>query len=371
MDTKLPDLVSLLEAEGLTLKKSGHGYITHCPFHDDRNPSLSVYVGRTGTWQFKCWGAGCQKQGNAVDFAGYTLFGDGWEREDRSKLAGAMAWLAADSLPVQAARAAPPPRDEGIEPTPRIRAVWELAIGHYANLFWQEPEALAYARGRGFSDETLRRYRFGWCPPGENPRIMIGLARLQGFSESNLLEGGIIKPKPEGGGYFETFRGRITFADRNLAGIPVYIMGRTMDAHPPKYLGLPVFTKPLLMAADIPPDRKGPLFLLEGPWDVLTLRQWGYDAVAISGSSLSLHQAGVLDHMGRPVIPIQDNEEPEKMAVFLDRLRERLPSIRPPLALPKEVEGVAIKDPNDLDAKLAPGEGREIFDRLARKVARA
>jgi DNA primase len=368
MDTKLPDLVNLMEAQGLALKKSGRGYIANCPFHDDRNPSLSVYTGRTGTWQFKCWGAGCQKQGNVVDFAGYTLFGDGWKRDDKSKLAEAMAWLTNDSLPVHAPRPTPPARDEAIEPTPRIRAVWELALGHYANLFWQEPEALAYARSRGFSDETLRRYRFGWCPPGDNGRIMIGLARLQGFSESDLLEAGIIKPKPDGGGYYETFRSRITFADRNLAGIPVYILGRTMGAQEVKYLGLPVFAKPLMMAADIPPDRKGPLFLLEGPWDVLTLRQWGYDAVAISGSSLSLHQAEILNRMGRPVIPVQDNEEPEKMTVFLERLKERLPSIGSPLMLPKEVDGVAIKDPNDLDTRLPPGKGKETFDRLARRL---
>jgi DNA primase len=54
MATKLPDLVNLMEAQGLALKKSGRGYIALCPFHDDHNPSLSVYTGRTGTWQFKC-----------------------------------------------------------------------------------------------------------------------------------------------------------------------------------------------------------------------------------------------------------------------------------------------------------------------------
>jgi hypothetical protein len=75
-----------------------------------------------------------------------------------------------------------------------------------------------------------------------------------------------------------------------------------------------------------------------------------------------------LNRMGRPVIPIQDNEEPEKMTVFLERLRERLPSIGSPLMLPKEVDGVAIKDPNDLDSRLPPGKGKEIFDRLARRL---
>jgi hypothetical protein len=61
MDTKLPDLVNLMEAQGLALKKSGRGYITNCPFHDDRNPSFNVDPDKGF---YKCFG--CGKAGDAI-----------------------------------------------------------------------------------------------------------------------------------------------------------------------------------------------------------------------------------------------------------------------------------------------------------------
>ena len=36
------DLVALVKAKGIDLKKNGKSYFGLCPFHDDTNPSLSV-----------------------------------------------------------------------------------------------------------------------------------------------------------------------------------------------------------------------------------------------------------------------------------------------------------------------------------------
>jgi len=39
-----------------------------CPFHDDHEPSFSVFKGEDGFWRWKCLGSGCNKGGDYFDF---------------------------------------------------------------------------------------------------------------------------------------------------------------------------------------------------------------------------------------------------------------------------------------------------------------
>lgn len=49
-------------------------------------------------------------------------------------------------------------------------AAWQARaramVAHCEALLWENPEALAYLRGRGLRDETIRAARLGWCPGG-------------------------------------------------------------------------------------------------------------------------------------------------------------------------------------------------------------
>jgi len=57
------DLVPLVEAKGIELKKNGKGYFGLCPFHDDSNPSLSINPTKN-LWQ--CFG--CGAAGDVIRF---------------------------------------------------------------------------------------------------------------------------------------------------------------------------------------------------------------------------------------------------------------------------------------------------------------
>nr|WP_320193584.1 CHC2 zinc finger domain-containing protein [uncultured Desulfobacter sp.] len=48
------DLVALVQAHGVNLKKSGTRYVDLCPFHDDKTPSFFVYPNNS----FYCFGCG-------------------------------------------------------------------------------------------------------------------------------------------------------------------------------------------------------------------------------------------------------------------------------------------------------------------------
>jgi DNA primase len=55
------DLVQVVEASGVELKKSGVNLMGVCPFHADKNPSMSVSRER-----FHCFG--CGERGDVIDY---------------------------------------------------------------------------------------------------------------------------------------------------------------------------------------------------------------------------------------------------------------------------------------------------------------
>ena len=60
---KRTDLTALLQAKGISLKKAGKNHMGLCPFHVDKNPSLSINT-QKNLWQ--CFG--CGVAGDAIRF---------------------------------------------------------------------------------------------------------------------------------------------------------------------------------------------------------------------------------------------------------------------------------------------------------------
>lgn len=54
----MQDLPSLLLAYGINLKKSGNEYVALCINHDDRNPSMSIYINGDGRHKAHCFSCG-------------------------------------------------------------------------------------------------------------------------------------------------------------------------------------------------------------------------------------------------------------------------------------------------------------------------
>ena len=57
------DLKAIAESYGLALRRSGKNYSCICPWHEDRNPSLVIFVDNN---RFKCFG--CERHGNVFNF---------------------------------------------------------------------------------------------------------------------------------------------------------------------------------------------------------------------------------------------------------------------------------------------------------------
>lgn len=372
-------LPTVLEQYGVALRRTGQGFIARCPFHDDRHPSFSVFLGRAG-WQFKCWGGSCGVSGDVFDFIGLQLFGEGWSSRDAAQFKDVLAALgAADRGQSRATWKVQVRPVEPKQASDLMRFAWELALSIYSELLLQETEIQGYLQSRRLSPGVLRKYRFGYCPPEGSP--LLAAAAMRRLTRQDLEAAGLYREwyteNGEVGGSYEFFKGRIVFADVDLARNPVYLVGRVaprpqIDETQPddagrgtaRYLGLAGFPKPLFGRSSLGSGQR-PVFLLEGPWDKLTLEGWGYDALALMAANPSPEQVRLMQELRRPIVPVADNDDAGRMA--LSAWQAAVPWLEEPLALPEGVDGVEIKDPNDLAAKLTEGVGQRVFRDLCRK----
>ena len=151
------DLVALVQAAGVELRRHGANVIGRCPFHDDQGPSLVVTPAKN-LWH--CLGA-CQAGGSAIDWvmrAERVSFRHAVELL-RVRLGGGTATSAAPavSLAPLATKAA---EAEAIDDTALVREVLDF----YHETLKASPEAIAYLEQRGLNTvELIDHFRLGYA----------------------------------------------------------------------------------------------------------------------------------------------------------------------------------------------------------------
>ena len=231
-----------------------------CPYHEDGNPSLAVY--RDHAFCFAC-----QQRWDAF----------GWlMRRDDLDFRTALDRLAEEvGLGGQPAHQPPQKPTNKQEPVEQVLA---LAAGHYHARLWETPEALQYARSRGWSDDAIRAARLGYADGR-----LVTVLRQQRTDLSLARQAGLLRDDDR-----DHLAGRLVFPFLH-SGQVVYMTGRAIESSTkPKYLHLPLAagrTRPLYGIDAL--QGNGPLLVVEGPADVVTLGQWQVPAVALLGTSLA------------------------------------------------------------------------------------
>jgi DNA primase len=220
-------------------------------------------------------------------------------------------------------------------------ATLQAAVSLYHNILLAEPRALEYLAGRGLDAPTIERCRLGYAPGGQ----LTAYLRWHRLPIGPALGVGLLT---RGGAEFLT--GRIVVPDLS-GGWPVWLIGRRFDENlpddAPVHLGLPG-TKPLLGLDDV---RGSPsLIVCEGSFDYLTLRMWGYPAVATLGTHVRSDLVDALRGFQRQYL-VLDNDDAGLEATLT--LLQELGSTAIPVALPD-----GIKDPSQLATQ---ANGRELF----------
>ena len=300
------DIVRLI-GETVTLKKAGRRYNGLCPFHNEKSPSFSVDPAKQF---FYCFG--CKKGGNAIDFV---------IERDHAEFKDALHTLA-DWAGVELPRFEKNP--EQADRRKQLLDAQSAAAEIYRKLLHapQGKVALDYLRGRGFDDATIKSFGLGFAPAAWDTLAQHGLLRK--FPAPLLAEGGLLKRRENGDGFYDTFRDRVLFPIRDEQGRPIAFGGRILPGsdNPAKYLNspeTPLFSKSrVLFGLDLAKKRiveSRVAVVFEGYADAAMAHQHGVtNSVAVLGTALTPDHAQTLRRLADKIVLLFDADAAGGMA---------------------------------------------------------
>jgi len=318
---------------GIELKRQGRAMVGRCIFHPDNGrPNLHIYADSESWRCYRC-GIG----GDALAFIMHAEDVGFREAVDRLS-SGRPAPVRPRPRPVPSAR--PASRDlEGR--TAEEPAVLQAATNFYHANLLAEPLAIDYLAQRGISLATARQCRLGYAAGDQ----LLAFLHWQRLPLGAALKLGLLTRAGH-----EFMAGRIVIPEL-CAGRPIWLIGRApaedLAEDVPKYLGLPG-AKPLLGWEQA--RGSASVCVVEGVFDFLAVRQWGYPVVGLLGTNVRPDQVDQLRGLPR-VYLVLDTDDAGVQATLL--LREAIGPTAVPVALPDDV-----KDPAALASR---PEGQAIF----------
>lgn len=280
----------------VNVKRRGRNLVGLCPFHSEKTPSFTVYP---DSQSFYCFG--CGAGGDVVTFV--------------KKIENLDYIEAVKSLAQRAGLAMP---EDGYDDSYAKLKTRVLEINRETARFYHQclispvgKKALEYLRGRGLSDNTIRRFGLGFAP--ESWDAVIKHLRGKGFTLDEMAAAAVAV-KSARGSYYDQFRGRVIFPIIDIRGNVIAFGGRLMDGQGPKYLNspdTPVFKKSrnLFALNYAKSSKESALILAEGYMDVVALHQAGFtNAVATLGTALTAEQARMISQYAAEVVIAYDSD---------------------------------------------------------------
>ena len=140
-------LRSVMERDGIVIRRSGSAHVACCPVHQERTPSFHLHEKEGGDW-FKCFGCGI-----SGDIFEYMKVAHGLEFRDAVTSLAGMAGLSADAMPAPLPKREEAPEDKPPEPMePREWLLWERAA---AEVYTDREELARWSSWRGIRIEVI------------------------------------------------------------------------------------------------------------------------------------------------------------------------------------------------------------------------
>jgi DNA primase len=282
----------------LKLEKSGGNLKAKCPFHNEKTPSFYVSPARE---TFHCFG--CSKGGDIFEFVKEM---EGVEFIDALKILAERAGVKITN------------EDRSVKSEKgRLISVMESAVAFYQQELNKKPEALAYLKKRGLTDETISHWKIGFAPDGWRS-LYDHLRRLQ-FTDAEIEKAGLTIKSPKG--YYDRFRSRIMFPINNISGVPVGFSGRIFssvaDETTAKYINSPqteLYDKSkVLFGFDrgrVSMRTSDFCILVEGQMDLIMSHQAGnLNTVAVSGTALTEEHLKNIKRLANRLVLAFDGDE--------------------------------------------------------------
>ena len=174
---------------------------------------------------------------------------------------------------------------------------------------------LSYFKERGFTQQTIEKFKLGYCPDGWDKFTQEALKN--GYQLEHLIMTGLTK-KAESGKVFDFYRGRVIFPIYDKLGKPVGFGGRILkkDEKIAKYFNSPespIYHKSNVLYGFYQAQRtiksKDNVYLVEGYTDVLSMVQAGIEnVVATSGTAFPDGQIRLLKSKTNNVTVLRDGD---------------------------------------------------------------
>ncbi len=297
----------------VSLKRRGSSLLGLCPFHNEKTPSFNVTPAKG---IFKCFG--CGKAGNAVRFI-----------MEHEKLAypEAIRYLAKKyQIDVEEEQQSEEVKQELAERESML-LLNEWVAAFFEDQLWNTESGKAigysYFKERGFTDDTIRKFRLGLHPDGWSG--LTDTAVQQGYRKEYLVKTGLSIER-ENGSLIDRFRNRVMFPIQNLSGRVIGFGGRilTNDKKIAKYLNSPeseVYHKSSVLYGIFHARKaiaeKDEVLLVEGYTDVISLHQAGVEnVVSSSGTSLTADQVRIIRRYTQNVTILYDGDQAGLKASF-------------------------------------------------------
>ncbi len=296
--SRLP--LSGVAAKRLRLQKAGREFKACCPFHNEKTPSF--YINDDKQF-YHCFGCGAHG-----DIIGFTM-----------RLENLGFPEAIEALAAQAGLSVPqdtPVERERFDKEKRLYLLLERATKWFEDQLFAPHgrEALQYLRGRGLSEDGMRRFHLGYA--AQDSQALIRALMADGYKIDEMEAVGLVKKSTERNEYFSFFRNRVIFPVGDRRGRTVAFGARIMGDGEPKYLNSPdhaLFHKGKLLyglsRARAAIAQNQPIIVVEGYMDVIALVEAGYQgAVAPLGTALTEDQLAILWRL----LPPPDSRDPSR-----------------------------------------------------------
>jgi len=294
---QIKDRLSIIDVISpyVELHKAGKSFKGRSPFTNEKTPSFYVSPDRG---MYYCFSS---SQGGDM----FTFI----EKMEGVDFKGALKILA-EKAGVELVPEDPKKRSE----RDTLYTIMDEATKFAQSELSKDKEAEKYLTDRGVKAETIAKWRIGYVPgpPRNGWRHMREHLKSLGYNDELLLKAGLTKPAGEGKEPYDVFRDRVMFPIFDASGRVVAFSGRilTKDSEAPKYVNSPetaLFNKSeVLYGYDKAKEgiRKYDFSLIvEGQFDVVMSHQAGYNnAVAVSGTALTLHHVSLLQRLSNRVV---------------------------------------------------------------------
>ncbi|MDP2931726.1 MAG: DNA primase [Chloroflexota bacterium] len=293
------DIVEVV-GEYTALTKAGRTFRGLCPFHSEKHGSFFVYPDQQ-SWH--CFGA-CSTGGDVFSFI----------MKKQGLSFGEALRLLADKAGVVLPTKAEP--EAGAGKKDKLYQINQAAAGYFHDLLNSAAgqKTREYITGRGLTVKSVTDFQMGFSLPGWE-----GLKQhLQerGYTESELLEAGLVVEAGEGGATHDRFRNRLMFPICDDRGHIIGFGARALDNSPAKYINsplTPIFDKSNtlygLNLADSAIRQRDLAVIVEGYLDVIIAHQYGFsNVVASMGTAISDKHINALKRMTKNLVLALDSD---------------------------------------------------------------